>query len=87
MESKDTIMPLECSVLDALHCTSIADSKILRALEAQAELSFRAGIREVVEWIQSELSGDGHIVWIKAKDWQTKLKEWGIDKGVNDDLY
>lgn len=46
----------------------------------QAEISFKAGIKEVVEWLKSykrdEISCD---TWLIPNDaWQFKLKEWGI---------
>jgi len=46
MKAKDTVIPLEYSVLDTFHCKGIHDNKILRALHAQAEISFKAGYVE-----------------------------------------
>jgi hypothetical protein len=47
---------------------------------SQAEISFKAGIREVVEWVEkykSETTGYIHISF--GQEWQAKLKEWGIE--------
>ncbi len=45
--------------------------------KAQAEASFKAGIKEVVEWCEE------HRPLIKNSaryiEWQSKLKEWGIE--------
>ena len=54
---------------------------------AQVEISFKAGIREVVEWINENVFeiDDGQVIGFLQstqyfkKDWQVKLKEWGID--------
>ncbi len=52
--------------------------------KAQAEISFNAGIREVVNWIEivppvTELSeGNMKHYVISIEQWQNKLKEWGI---------
>ena len=75
MEAKDTVMPLEYSALDGLNCAGISDEKILRAIKAQAEISFRAGIREVVEWIEKH---EMYMAFHCKEDWQAKLKEWGV---------
>ena len=40
----------------------------------QAEISFKAGIREVVEWLRENGGEPDHIL----DKWETKLKEWGI---------
>jgi len=43
---QDTVIPLEHSALDGLHCAGVSDSKIVEALETQAEISFGAGYKE-----------------------------------------
>ena len=57
--------------------------------KAQAEISFRAGIGEVVEELEkydvcylsvSTTGHDYHIPLCLADTWQAKLKEWGIDE-------
>lgn len=79
MKAKDTVMPLEYSVLDGLHCAGISDKTILCALNEQAEISFQAGIKEVVEWIRKYMPDE----WSSVMDWsiwQAQLKEWGISE-------
>ncbi len=59
-----------------------------RTVEQQAEISFKAGIKEVVEWIQANSNlerGDWDVglcfedyLYFGYKDWQSKLKEWEI---------
>lgn len=38
----------------------------------------KAGIREVVEWIESQRVNKG--INDRRQEWQAKLKEWGIEK-------
>jgi len=45
--------------------------------EAQAEISFKAGIKEVVEWIR-QINPYGGVLIICEEGWQAKLKEWNI---------
>jgi hypothetical protein len=45
-------------------------------LELQAEISFKAGMRDVVEWFRTEL-GDNYPIGTQLLD--DKLKEWGIE--------
>jgi len=59
-------------------------------LEHQAEISFRAGIREVVKWLNIEICGNsyGYIFDDKLvvsgeilhKKLQSQLKKWGINE-------
>lgn len=50
----------------------------------QAEVSFRAGIKEVVEWIKEHSNDDdeynigGKVFFLN--DWQAQLKEWGLQE-------
>ena len=52
-------------------------------LETQAEVSFQAGIREVVGWIDEysrmTYERDKGEVTFNHVQWHTKLKEWGIE--------
>ncbi len=42
----------------------------------QAEISFKAGIKEVVDWLEdNNLSPN----FEKPELWQAKLKEWGVE--------
>lgn len=53
-------------------------------LKAQAEISFKAGIKEVVEWFSSYYAGllseySGHNKYLIPRvELQAKLKEWGL---------
>jgi len=44
--------------------------------EAQAEASFKAGIREVVEWLKDNNAWPDHIL----DEWKAFLKEKGIEE-------
>jgi len=51
-------------------------------LKAQAEISFKAGIREVVEAMFNESYGDPRVTGyykINYDEWQAKLKEWEMN--------
>ena len=59
----------------------VAESLIpsLKAIEA----SRKAGIKEVVEWVKThsfESEGNKWAVSLWDKEWQAKVKEWGIEK-------
>ena len=45
--------------------------------KAQAEISFKAGIKEVVEWItnREKYYTNPHLKY--DNEWQSKLKDWG----------
>ena len=80
MKAKDTVMKVSPSL----------EGTTTDLLEEQAEISFKAGIKEVVEWIrQQPKMGTGvFIVGIEAEQlysWkvligalQDKKKEWGL---------
>lgn len=63
--------------------------KYMEGARNQAEISFKAGIKEVVEWIrehgnqEASYTGDLHMTrsWIELSigAWEAKLKEWGVD--------
>ncbi len=40
----------------------------------QAEISFKAGIKEVVDWVEKY-----GFSFCPIRYWQAKLKEWGIE--------
>ena len=80
MEAKDTVMShQEC--IKARLPVGPPYTDYERIAQAQAERTEamlkdewkKAGIREVVEWIESN-----HTLVEKRLDWQAKLKEWGI---------
>ena len=54
----------------------------LESLQNQAEVSFKAGIKEVVEWMmryRSETTREFVGFTIGNISWQAKMKEWGIN--------
>ncbi len=63
-----------------LYCGKTMLPKLITALtEAQAEISFKAGMKEVVEWVKA--SGDASLYTQQGEytdEWQAKLKEWGL---------
>ena len=87
MEAKDTVMHLDGLQKAILAHADLPMGEAI-AVE-QAEISFKAGIREVVEWIQKE--GIWAQVPFKGKrkeetmwclfpeEWQAQLKEWFKD--------
>ena len=46
--------------------------------ETQAEISFKAGVGEVVAWIKAN-NHEPISLGVVSKEWQRKLKEWGIN--------
>lgn len=59
-----------------------------RVAEVQAEISFRAGIKEVVDWLKPHMTfmrwqyKDSEGIWdcpIDGIEWHSKLEEWGIN--------
>jgi len=82
MEAKDTVMNfMRIEEIDAKNATSNFTDALVDVAREQAEISFMAGkkegIREVVEWIKNYWTGLGSYN-IPLKDWQAKLKEWGL---------
>jgi len=86
MEAKDTVIKFQCS-----HKVKIG-SKEWHNIEGynlgaqtQAEISFKAGVKKVVEWIEAQrisgftiIEGVGVGIPISEEKWQAKLKEWGV---------
>lgn len=76
MEAKDTLISLEQVTLSS---TQYPASEVARAqmiadykkLTKQADISFKAGIKEVVEWIKQYHGLD-------FEEAKAKLEEWGI---------
>jgi len=69
MEAKDTVMDIAEDKYDGLGADTL--------VELQAEISFKAGIKEVAEWIDEwwERGRGGKQNWYEL---EAKLKEWGI---------
>ena len=91
MVAKDTVMRIyEClQNSDWDEGGGYFAESVAKALVEQAEISFKAGIKEVVEWIDTHQSCDitqvtfdrksvEPCVLIKNSGWQAKLKDWGI---------
>lgn len=91
MEAKDTVMS-GAEMWNVTVGTSFwsEERKRREVAKAQAEITwpiaFKAGIREVVEWIKTqqlpkEYQAEEYIGLsvIPDKFWQAKLKEWGIE--------
>lgn len=66
----------------------IAVGSLRALLEKQAELSFKAGMREVIEWINDpfntcnevdDLEQPTGMKMFNDSEWQSELKEWGIE--------
>ena len=75
MEAKDTVTKTTEN-----NCYNTLEER----LAEQDKISFTAGIREVVEWIErvSESYEENPNFAIFPDDsWQAKLKEWGIEDG------
>ena len=107
MEAKDTVMRDEqiIPILNELRPHGFNHIRVLSRdfkrdigslLKVQAEISFKAGIREVVEWGEEYRFGEleaalyefiglskgeiqANFILIPKREWQAKLKEWGVD--------
>jgi len=85
MEAKDTVITRETVMRLGLSDVRLLDPKELKLLEAQAEISFKAGIREVVGWMNKRdcsyhyLGEKVHAFKVVEEEWQAKLKEWGME--------
>ncbi len=92
MEAKDTVVTKKQmkEALQKANCPEVLIEKIGEDLLlwwktgwlqeiflTQAEISFKAGVREVVKWIES----NGHQDSVIYSEWQKKCKEWGIEDG------
>jgi len=79
MEAKDTVMvepQMEIALKDyGLFAINAYPLEIYTLLKAQAGISFKAGIKEVVEWLVNNDFVD-ELPW---DTWSAKLKEWGLD--------
>lgn len=84
MKAKDTVMsPVE--ILEIVKAVDpewqgyTVDYAIHESIaEAQAEISFKAGMKEVVGWLRENgFLFPGHTRW-DADKLQAKLKEWGV---------
>ena len=82
MESKDTVLPY-LQVSNQIPMTLL---EFIEKLERQAEISFKAGIEEVVEYltpftVEAPMAGKQlgqFIIYLERPDWRAKLSKWGI---------
>jgi peptidyl-tRNA hydrolase len=89
MDAKDTILNPQdrvkfANVGDGIMTNNFRDDVphwVISLLNKQTEQSFKAGIKEVVDWINnSDSSCQEYITQIcfNKNDWESKLKEWGV---------
>lgn len=83
-EAKDTVMNDEQVVgIASQYGDKYCPLSVGILLAAQAEISFKAGAKEVVEWLGNNCVKDKdwrlHAFTITQGQWQAKLKEWDID--------
>ena len=90
MKAEDTVMTKEmCSdIIWGWLSGKLSGGITTEAMfERQAQISFKAGIKEVVELLMTTVdyecedeNGSPTIsFWFSPEDWETKLKDWGID--------
>jgi len=85
MNWKETVLSQERIHYFAISCYEAdlsAAEALMTVAEAQAEASFRAGIREVVGWIEQNklyaLVPCPQELVIMWDNWQAKLMEWHV---------
>jgi len=83
MEAKDTVMSdeqIEQCCRNGFVWYPIVSTADRNIAKAQAEISFKAGIKEVVEWIKlNKFHVDGFPCY-DYQGWEAKLKDWHISK-------
>lgn len=94
MDYKETIIKLKpCAKTKTMYpANQVAEAQVIidqKQVETQAEISFKAGIKEVVEFIRahSQLERCDPDVMayfidylaIDYPDWQNQLSEWGLN--------
>lgn len=83
MEAKDTVVEVRphSESIWCPHCGEEfgIEGKVECERETQAEISFKAGIREVVEWIERISKAGQPSKFIPSSEWQAKLREWRIE--------
>ena len=96
MEANDTVMTKDNLVLVLAKRCDLGDASdswwdcvttkdFLNICQAQAEISFKAGIKEVVEFIGTEPFEHNYSMYGHQVDdcfackWQDQLKKWGIE--------
>ena len=95
MKASDTVMPFsQIEAIDLKNAESNFTDALYDVAREQSEISFKSGVKEVVEFInnliigiegckfEERLDGDkGCIVLdMNENQWQSKLKEWGCQE-------
>ena len=83
MEAKDTVMSRnekKMLIVARSHQQTVGESQEDMLLNAQAEISFKAGMVEVTKYVEANYhpANVSHIHIVK-NEWHRKLKEWGIE--------
>ena len=76
MKAEDTV-----NQFIKLNLHTLLYDEVERIKEEQARISFKAGIEEVVNWVEVHTNGDRielitKFISISEIDWKAKLKEW-----------
>lgn len=72
MEAKDTVMNTKVNWI------AFNQASLEKLLLEQAEISCKAGIKEVVEWIEHRERHYTNPHFKHDSEWQAKLKEWEL---------
>ncbi len=79
---EDTVLT-ENQLKEKLGGDVVVGQQASRALKLQAETSFRAGVKEAMEWVKKHYHADtGYecsLYLIDKREKQAKLKEWGLE--------
>ena len=83
MKAEDTVMSfMRIEEIDAKNATSNFTDALFDVAREQAQISFRAGIREVIEWGRETCPHYIGMTYCYKRVcdtcWQSKLKEWGV---------
>ncbi len=88
MKAEDTVINfMRIEEIDAKNATSNFTDALVDVAREQAGISFKAGIKEVVEWLgchyvvkpdKDSLTQFVPYYMISVSDIQSKLKEWGL---------
>lgn len=89
MKAQDTVMNfMRIEEIDAKNATSNFTDALVDVAWEQAQISFEAGIKEVVEWVKANSQVEccdpdtmayfTEYRWVDEANWQSKLKEWGL---------
>ncbi len=80
MEAKDTVNPENIA---RIRIESNRSDWDLEIAEKQAEISFKAGIKEVVDYLlpfwSNDIPDSMDALDLTPKEWDAKLKEWGTE--------